>query len=134
MTLFSALLGRKGDKNVQTYCISRCLSIRHGGGMDNGKAHSHTIEVLAYIGKEDGAFEPFFSMEQVMDSYLSRYEGRFINVLPEFDGDGSIERMGEVFFAGLSRTLAQSGLYLERLEVGETPLRRYIVGRLDGAG
>lgn len=119
---------------MQTYWISRCLSIRHGSGVDSGKAHGHTIEVQAYIGKDSGELEPFHSMERVLDSYLSRYDECFINALPEFGGDGSIERIGEVFFAGLSRVLEQNGLVLERLEVGETPLRHYVIGRLDGRG
>lgn len=116
---------------MRTYCISRCLSIRHGIGRNSAGAHSHTIEILAYIEKSTGDFEPFSSIEQAMDVYLSRFENHFLNSLPEFNGEASMEKIGEVFFAGLSRVLEERALFLRRLEVGETPLRRYIIGRLD---
>ena len=116
---------------MRTYCIKRCLSIRHGTGLDRASAHSHTIEVAAYLKKEGPEILLFSGVEQLLDSFLSRYENRFLNSLPAFDGDASMERIGEVIFTGLTPLLEERGLFLERLEVGETPLRRYIIGRLD---
>lgn len=113
---------------MRTYCICRCLSIRHYGGTDPDRAHSHTIEITADIRTAEERFEPFFGLEGYLNEYFAPYENQLLNSLPEFQGDASIEGMGEVFFRGLAKSLEKRGLRLERLKVGETPLRRYIVG------
>lgn len=117
---------------MQTYCIRQSIPIFHGNSGDRERAHCHTIEIAAHIQKKDGQFERFSDMERRIKDYFDRYDDQFLNAMPEFETDASIENIGEVFFAGLTEVLERDGFMLSRLEVGETPLRQYIIGLLDG--
>jgi 6-pyruvoyl-tetrahydropterin synthase len=66
-------------------------------------------------------------VEQIVAVYLNRYEKQFLNELPEFHQNADIETIGEVFFAGLTKLLREQGMTLQRLEIGETPLRVYAI-------
>ncbi len=100
--------------------------------MDREKAHNHSIELSAYVEKATDDFQQFREIERCINTYFARYQNQFLNAMPEFNGDASLENMGEVFFAGLTAALRDSNLMLKRLEVGETPLRTYIIGVEDG--
>lgn len=117
---------------MQLYCIRFSVAIRHGHSMDREKAHRHSIELSAYVEKDTDDFEQFREIERCVNAYFAQYQDQFLNAMPEFRGDASLENMGEVFFAGLTAALRDSNLTLKRLEVGETPLRTYIIGIEDG--
>lgn len=113
---------------MRLYCMKTCISIYHGSSGERRKAHCHTIEVVAYIERPGEDFARFSEVETVLNSYMSQYRNQFLNALPEFHGDTSIEGIGEAFFAGISTSLQRENLVLKRLEVSETPLRRYVIG------
>jgi 6-pyruvoyl-tetrahydropterin synthase len=77
----------------------------------------------------DGQQELFSNAEQIVVTYFDRYAKQFLNELPEFQDGASIEQIGEVFFAELTELLQAHGMILQRLEVGETPLRVYSIYR-----
>jgi 6-pyruvoyl tetrahydropterin synthase-like protein len=124
--LTGAALPEKGVP-MQTYCVRRCIAIYHGNGCDRQNAHCHTIEIASYIQKADGPCDVFPNAEQIVIAYLARYEKQFLNELPEFHQSADIETIGEVFFAGLTELLRAQGMTLQRLEIGETPLRVYAI-------
>ena len=113
---------------MQLYCIRSSVTIYHGRSMDREKAHNHSIELGVYVEKATDDFEQFREIERCINAYFKRYQNQFLNAMPEFHGDASLENMSEVFFAGLTAALNSSDLTLIRLEVGETPLRTYIIG------
>jgi 6-pyruvoyl tetrahydropterin synthase-like protein len=112
---------------MQTYCVRKCIAIYHGNRCDRQAAHCHTVEIASYIQKAEGQCEPFSTAEQSVITYLNRYEKQFLNELPEFHQSADIENIGEVFFAGLTELLGKQGMTLQRLEIGETPLRVYAI-------
>jgi 6-pyruvoyl tetrahydropterin synthase-like protein len=112
---------------MQTYCIRVCIPIYHGSSCDRQKAHYHTVEIACYIQKSDSQFQRFTDIERDIHAYLNRYAKQFLNEMPEFQQDTSIENIGEVFFAGLTEHLWKQGITLKRLEIGETPLRLYVI-------
>lgn len=114
---------------MQTYCVRKCIPIYHGNSCDRQKAHCHTIELASYLQKMDGQRELFSNAEQIVITYFNRYAKQFLNELPEFHEGASIEQIGEVFFAELTELLQEHGMILQRLEVGETPLRVYSIYR-----
>ncbi len=113
---------------MRIYRMKTCISIYHGSSGERREAHCHTIEVVAYIERRGENFVRFSEVEAVLNGYMSRYCNQFLNAFPEFHGDTSIEGIGETFFTGISATLERKNLALKRLEVSETPLRRYVVG------
>jgi 6-pyruvoyl-tetrahydropterin synthase len=104
-----------------------CIPIYHGGA-SRQDSHCHTIEVALYLKTENGRAERFSEIERFIDEYLSRYDGEYLDTMPEFSGDSRMENLAEVFFAGLRESLGCHGLELTRLELGETPLRLLIIG------
>lgn len=118
---------------MQQYCIRTALPIQHSANGSRDRAHDHSIEIAAYLDKESEGFEQFREMERAINRYLKRYENQFLNALPEFQNGANMEDLGEVFFAGLTAALADTDLTLTRLEVGETPLRTYIIGLDEGS-
>ena len=76
-------------------------------------------------------FVPFSHVEESLNRCLDHYRGQFLNAFPEFHGDSSIEGIGEALFAQIFEALSERALSLKRLEVSETPLRRYAVGIID---
>ncbi len=117
---------------MQLYRIHTSVTIYHGRSAEREKAHNHSIEIDMYVEKATDDFQQFQEIELRTGAYFKQYENQFLNVMPEFHGDTSLENMGEVFFAGLTAALSGSKLTLRRLEVGETPLRTYIIGVEDG--
>ena len=105
-----------------------CIPIYHGNSGDRQDAHCHTIEVVAHIEERSGRFVLFSYVEEAFERCLDRYRGKFLNAFPEFCGNTSIEGIGEALFVQVSEALAERELVLKRLEVSETPLRRYVIG------
>lgn len=116
---------------MRMYCIRSCIPIYHGSSDERLDAHCHTIEIVAYIEAQSGQFMWFSHVEGALNRYLERYHSQFLNLFPEFHGDTSIEGIGETFFAGITEALRQDDMLLKRIEVGETPLRRYVVGVME---
>lgn len=71
----------------------------------------------------------FRKVEELVDWCLAPYKNQFLNDMPEFKGDASIEEVGEVFYEKLRQAMKQFSLNLERFEIQETPLRAYIIHR-----
>lgn len=113
---------------MRAYCMKFYLPICHGSGQDRGTAHRHTMEVTIYFPRQQGKLERFSDMEKDVAVALRPYTEGYLNDHEEFREDASVERMGEAFFDRLSGLLEQRGSTLLRLEIGETPLRKYAVG------
>ena len=66
-------------------------------------------------------------IEKYAAEVLGHYENRYLNDMPEFGGDASIEQIGNRLFADIKDRLDFNHVDMERLEIGENPLRTYIV-------
>jgi hypothetical protein len=126
------------------YCFHYYLPITHSVDNIIDHKHSHTLEITTYIrllsgfeqddiqsrsvdGKQTRSREKFGEIEKFASEFLKRYEGQYLNSLNEFGGDASIEHVGDVIYAAMSEYLLAKQLFLERLEIGENPLRVYVV-------
>ena len=116
---------------MRIYCMKSCIPIYHGSSDERKEAHCHTIEIVDYIESRSDRFVPFSHVEESLNRCLDHYRGQFLNAFPEFHGDSSIEGIGEALFAQIFEALSERALSLKRLEVSETPLRRYAVGIID---
>lgn len=111
------------------YQIRTCISIFHGATNDRLKSHSHTVELSLYLFKPGKDMLNFSKVETAINNCLQPYHGQFLNEMPEFKEDTSIEQIGEVLYVKLQEAMDAYGLTLERFEIGETPLRTYIIRR-----
>ena len=59
-------------------------------------------------------------------AYLQKV-ATYLNEMEEFHEDTSIENITEVFYEKLSQAFANEGWNLTKIEVGENPLRVYII-------
>lgn len=97
--------------------------------MDVEKKHSHTFQIVLYVGVYDAGGQHLFGdMDRNVREYLSQYEGKYLNDMAQFDGGGTnIEDIGEVFYEDLKRQMEDRGFRLYQLEISENPLCVYIV-------
>ena len=116
---------------MKTYCITVCITICHGFTCDREKAHCHTVELSSYIQRNSDDFDRFSNLEKIINKYLEKYNCKFLNEMPEFAEDTTIERLGHVIFEGLYAELQKHQIELSKIAIGETPLRKYIEGVLD---
>lgn len=116
---------------MKTYCIRRCISICHSNSGDKAHKHIHTIEIAAYIKNMEGQFQVirFEEIENMLDSGLALYQNEYLNDMKGFEENVSIEHLGEILFYRLDEVLNDKGLFMEKFEISETPLRTYIIAR-----
>ena len=116
---------------MPSYHIRTCIPIVHSMTGREEDKHTHSVELALYLSRPGGGMLRFRQVEEAVDRCLAPYRNRFLNAMPEFHDGAAIEQVGEVFFLRLRETMAAAGLVLERFEIGETPLRTYIIRQED---
>lgn len=109
------------------YRLKYRLAMRHSADNNREHEHSHVLEIEAYAFPMMENFQEFNDIEKHIDACLDRFQNRYLNELPEFDGDASLENTGEVLFPILKEELRENDWDLQRFEISETPLRVYII-------
>ena len=109
------------------YTLGFFIEISHSasGGIVN--AHDHTLEIGMVVSNNNSRNVSFSDLENVVKSVLMRYDKKYINDLPEFNGDPTVENIGEVIYAEVHRRLTINNMTIHRFTIGETPLRTYII-------
>lgn len=116
---------------MRTYCFRSCISISHSNDGDREKTHVHTVEVGAFV-KAEGIIldlQKCIDVENVFLKCLEPYQECYLNDMEGFSEDVSIEYLGETLFYQVSEKINDGAVYVERLEIAETPLRTYILTR-----
>ncbi|MBR3525383.1 MAG: 6-carboxytetrahydropterin synthase [Lachnospiraceae bacterium] len=120
-------MSREENGTEAVYCFHYLLPMTHSGDNVREHMHSHTLEITIFISGRGLENESFSKSEGYAKDALGRFEGQYLNDMPEFHGNATIENIGEVFFAMLSVTMEDRGLVLKRLEIGENPLQQYVI-------
>ncbi|MBR5337855.1 MAG: 6-carboxytetrahydropterin synthase [Lachnospiraceae bacterium] len=105
------------------------LPIDHSFDGSIEKKHHHVIEISVEFSSMKG-IQRVVRMRDIEDSIsniLDTYRNQFINEFPEFNGDSTIENMGEVLFKRLYEYFDTTEWDLDRFEISETPLRVYAI-------
>lgn len=98
--------------------------------VSNGKyKHSHTFFITLYIeSKKTEKFEPYYLVEERIEEYISRFNGKFLNNEPEFEFILPVyENIGLIFFKELSKIINDGFYILQKLEINENPLVTNII-------
>lgn len=90
--------------------------------------HSHLIEIRIIARHMSEDFLEFASMDSILEEVFGPYQYQYLNAYPEFNGDTSIEHLGEVFYLKIKRALEEKHWQFARFEISETPLRVYAIG------
>lgn len=108
------------------------LNTSHSTDNDKMKSHNHTFIiylVMSQVYKDRILYyEEYEKVERYIDAYFSQYTKVYLNEMPIFkDKIPTIETMGEVFYEQLKIKLEEYGVSLLQLEIGESPVRFYII-------
>ncbi len=116
------------EREEKNYCFHYYLPMRHSADNDRTHEHSHTLEIVTYVRPvTEESIQKFDKIEAYADEVIKQYENCYLNDHPSFRGRANIEDIGEVLFQEAAKKLERNGVALERLEIGENPLRTYIV-------
>lgn len=105
------------------YRFNYRLKMEHGAGE---KRHGHTLEIV-YCVKSSRAVQRFEETEHAFSQYLAQYQNKYLEDAEEFRGNTTIENIGEVLCAAMNQIARQQGYDLYHFEIGETPLRMYLI-------
>lgn len=116
---------------MRTHCFRECIAIRHSNDYNRENAHFHTVEIAAFVKyhNPDSDLKIVEEVKNIVDSCYTPFREAYLNDMEGFEEEVSIEHLGEMLFFKMNQVLDDSGMFLERLEIGETPLRTYIVTR-----
>ena len=105
------------------------LPIDHSFDGSVEKKHHHVIEISVEFSSLKGTQRSMRmrDVEESIENILNGYRNSFINDFPEFNGDSTIENMGEVFFRKIYESFQDHEWDLDRFEISETPLRVYAI-------
>ncbi len=116
---------------MRTYCFRACISISHSNDYNRENAHIHTVEVTSHVRYNDiqSDLKKFDDAEEIINSCFEPYQECYLNDMEGFEETVTIEHLGETLFFQLNRKLDNNGMFLEKFEISETPLRTYIITR-----
>ncbi len=104
---------------------SQKLNVEHKIGEE--QQHMHTLELILYLEGNSG-FAVYDKLENHLEKFFDRYEGKYLNSLAEFAGiTPTIENIGFVFYDKLKTFLKAYGYAISQLHIGENPGRLYAV-------
>lgn len=102
-----------------------CMQHSFDGQIENKHHHLIEIEIVARQMSEN--FLEFASMDSILEQVFGPYQYQYLNDFPEFEGNTSIEHLGEVFYLKVKEALEEQHWRFARFEISETPLRIYAI-------
>lgn len=97
-----------------------------------GERHPHTWEITINVFKEKEEFVQFSNLEKKIESWMNRYQDKFLNeVEPFVTINPTMENCCDYFKERLKQILHSEGWLLLTIEMSETPTRSYVVNLFD---
>lgn len=112
---------------IDYYKCQYHFNASHSFDGNKEQAHSHTFTMILYICNHSGRDMDFKRLDRMIEIFLGRYEGMYLNELPCFAGNASIEVIGDYFYEQLKIKLSELNAELMQLDIGDTPLGVYQV-------
>lgn len=110
---------------IDYYKCQYHFNASHSFDGNKEQAHSHTFTMILYIRNHSGRDMDFKRLDRMIEIFLGRYEGMYLNELPCFAGNASIEAIGDYFYEQLKIKLSELNAELMQLDIGDTPLGVY---------
>ena len=102
-----------------------CMQHSFDGKIEN--KHQHLIEIEIVARQRRDELMEFASMDSILEQVFRPYQYQYLNDFPEFEGNTSIENLGEVFYLKVREALEEQHWSFARFEISETPLRIYAI-------
>lgn len=112
---------------IDYYKCQYHFNASHSFDGNKEQAHSHTFTLILYIRNHSGRDMDFKQLDRMIEIFLGRYENLYLNELPCFAGNASIEAIGDYFYEQLKIKLSELNAELMQLDIGDTPLGVYQV-------
>ena len=109
------------------YKLKQFLAIQHSFDGNTENIHAHTIAINCSIKAYTEDIIDYRKVENVIKKCIDKYENKYLNDLPEFKDSATIEKLGEVLCFEIDDELKKTGYEMDRFEIGETPLRVYVI-------
>ena len=109
------------------YKLKSFIAIKHSFDGDISHIHAHTIEISCSINSDTDWMIDYKTVESTIHKCLDKYENRYLNEMEEFKTSATIERLGEVLCFEIDDELRKIGYLMDHFEIGETPLRVYVI-------
>ena len=109
------------------YKLKRFLGISHSFSGDRAAMHNHTLCIECTVKLVGDDIIEYDKIEGIIDDCLAQYENNYINDIVGFEENASIEHFGEILCYELDDKIKPYGYEMCRFEIGETPLRLYVI-------
>lgn len=112
---------------MKYYRLKYRLSMQHSFDGQTEHKHHHLIEIEIVARQMSEDFSEFANMDSILKQVLDPYQYQYLNEYLEFEGDTSMEHLGEVFYVKVKHALEEQHWQFARFEISETPLRVYSI-------
>lgn len=109
------------------YTLKSFISIRHSFDGDREHEHAHTIEINCTIKTNIHDMIDYKTVEDTIQESFDKYENKYLNDFDELKDNATIEHLGETLCKEIDDSLKPLGYQMDRFEIGETPLRVYVI-------
>ncbi|MBO5303338.1 MAG: 6-carboxytetrahydropterin synthase [Lachnospiraceae bacterium] len=97
--------------------------------LEEGK-HTHSFLVILYMEVTKVNLDKQNRCETALQEYLHQYSGKYLNELEQFQGKlPTIEVLCEVLAADTERIAAAHGMEQKQIEVGDSPIALFGIGK-----
>ena len=110
----------------KSYKLKSFVAIQHSFDGNKDNSHVHTVEINCTIKTLEDIID-YRMTEGLIADCISKYENKYLNDLDSFREDATIEHFGEVLCGEIDEELSENGYSMNRFEIGETPLRVYVI-------
>ena len=110
----------------KSYKLKSFVAIQHSFDGNKDNSHVHTVEINCTIKTAEDIID-YKMTENLIASCISKYENKYLNDFDDFKMDATIEHFGEVLCSEIDEELDANGYSMNRFEIGETPLRVYVI-------
>ena len=109
------------------YKLKQFIAIQHSYDGNTENTHAHTLVIECSIRTDTHEMIDYYRVEKLIQGCLEKYENKYLNDMEEFRGNATIERLGEVLCFEIDDALKEIGYGMDHFEIGETPLRVYVI-------
>lgn len=94
------------------------------------KKHAHSFLVILCMEVKYMDIDKQNKCEKAIKTYLDQFNGQYLNELDIFEGEiPTIEKIGDVIYPETERIAATYGMEQIQLEVGDSPVALYSIGK-----
>ena len=112
---------------IKRYRLKFFIAIQHSFDGNTEHIHAHTIVIECSIKSDLYDIIDYKLVESTIQECISKYDNKYLNDMEEFEESATIERLGEDLCFEIDDALKGIGYEMDHFEIGETPLRVYVI-------